>query len=189
MIVNIAQLMPPSCPRKRHSENTETPFDLCYDPHARRFTSPKTEKSRSREASWKLLLCFVVIVSLFFSSDSNSLCFIWPTKKFPLKLLCNGLTQCSPVSAELLLTKRTSEVMMTLFANKLIRIRAVKKISDWLACWNHIVILTTEGVIKVCTWLREISSCSCLTVLPGPAWVLLIKTCSPLLTPLYTHSG
>ena len=33
----------------------------------------------------------------------------------------------------------------------------------------------TEGKIKVCTWLREISSCSCLTVLPGPAWVLLSK--------------
>ena len=25
------------------------------------------------------------------------------------------------------------------------------------------------------TWLREFSSCSCLTVLPGPAWVLLSK--------------
>ena len=34
----------------------------------------------------------------------------------------------------------------------------------------------TEGEIKVCTWLREISSCSCLIVLPGPAWVLLSKT-------------
>ena len=33
----------------------------------------------------------------------------------------------------------------------------------------------TEGEINVCTWLREISSCSCLTVLPGPAWVLLSK--------------
>ena len=29
---------------------------------------------------------------------------------------------------------------------------------------------------NVCTWLREISCCSCLTVLPGPAWVLLSKT-------------
>ena len=26
-----------------------------------------------------------------------------------------------------------------------------------------------------CTWLREFSSCSCLTALPGPAWVLLSK--------------
>ena len=34
------------------------------------------------------------------------------------------------------------------------------------------------------TWLREISACSCLTVLPGPAWVLLGKTCKPLFTPL-----
>ena len=33
----------------------------------------------------------------------------------------------------------------------------------------------TEGEIKVCTWLGEISSCSCLTVLPGPAWLLLSK--------------
>ena len=27
--------------------------------------------------------------------------------------------------------------------------------------------------MKACTWLREISSCSCLNVLPGPAWLLL----------------
>ena len=31
--------------------------------------------------------------------------------------------------------------------------------------------------------LREISSCSCLTVLPGPAWVLLSKTYKPLFPP------
>ena len=43
----------------------------------------------------------------------------------------------------------------------------------------------TEGKIKVCTWLREISSCSCLTVLLGPAWVLLSKTNKPLFSPLY----
>ena len=47
------------------------------------------------------------------------------------------------------------------------------------------ICICTEGEIKVCTWLREISSCSCLTVLPGPAWVLLSKTCKPLFTPLY----
>ena len=29
------------------------------------------------------------------------------------------------------------------------------------------------------TWLREISSCSCLTVLPGTAWLLLNKICTP----------
>ena len=28
---------------------------------------------------------------------------------------------------------------------------------------------------KACTWLREISSCSCSTVLPRPAWLLLNK--------------
>ena len=37
----------------------------------------------------------------------------------------------------------------------------------------------------MCTWLREISSCSCLTVLPDPAWVLLSKTYKPLFPPLY----
>ena len=42
----------------------------------------------------------------------------------------------------------------------------------------------TEGKLKVCTWLREISSCSCLTVLPGPAWVLLSKTYKPFFAPL-----
>ena len=46
----------------------------------------------------------------------------------------------------------------------------------------------TEGEIKVCTWLREICSCSCLTVLPGPAWVLLSKTCKPLFAPLYCRA-
>ena len=30
-------------------------------------------------------------------------------------------------------------------------------------------LIRTEGEIKVCRWLREFSSCSCLTVLPGPA--------------------
>ena len=33
--------------------------------------------------------------------------------------------------------------------------------------------------------MREISSCSCLTVLPGPAWVLISKTCKPLFAPLF----
>ena len=41
----------------------------------------------------------------------------------------------------------------------------------------------TEGEIEVCTWLREISSCSCLTVLPGPAWVLLSKTKQTFISP------
>ena len=43
----------------------------------------------------------------------------------------------------------------------------------------------TEGEIKDCTWLREISSCSYLTVMHGPAWVLLSKTNKPLFTPLH----
>ena len=36
----------------------------------------------------------------------------------------------------------------------------------------------------MCTWLREISFSYYLTVLPGPAWVLLGKTYKPLFTPL-----
>ena len=43
----------------------------------------------------------------------------------------------------------------------------------------------TENPENVCTWLREMPSCSCLTVLPGPAWVLRSKTCKPLFPPLY----
>ena len=43
----------------------------------------------------------------------------------------------------------------------------------------------TESGIKACTWLREISSCSCLTVLPSPAWLLLNKMCIPLFRALY----
>ena len=34
-------------------------------------------------------------------------------------------------------------------------------------------------------WLREISSCSCLTFLPGPAWLLLNKICTPFSRSLY----
>ena len=36
------------------------------------------------------------------------------------------------------------------------------------------------------TWLGEISSCSCLTLLPGPAWVLLSKIYKPFPGSLYT---
>ena len=43
----------------------------------------------------------------------------------------------------------------------------------------------TEHPENVCTWLREMSSCPCLTVLPGPAWVLLSNTNKPLFPPLY----
>ena len=37
----------------------------------------------------------------------------------------------------------------------------------------------------VCTWLREICSCSSLPVLPGPAWVLLSKIYKPFVGALY----
>ena len=37
--------------------------------------------------------------------------------------------------------------------------------------------ISTEMRFILCTWLVEISSCSFLTVLPGPAWVLIIKFC------------
>ena len=36
---------------------------------------------------------------------------------------------------------------------------------------------STEPRKSLGTWLREISSSSCLTFLPGPAWVLLNKIC------------
>ena len=44
-----------------------------------------------------------------------------------------------------------------------------------------------EIPLKDCMWLREFSSCSCLTALPGPclAWVLLSKTYKPFCSPLY----
>ena len=35
--------------------------------------------------------------------------------------------------------------------------------------------ISTEMRFILCTWFGEIYSCSCLTVLPGPAWVLLNK--------------
>ena len=46
----------------------------------------------------------------------------------------------------------------------------------------------TEPGIRACTWLREISSCSCLTVLPGPAWLLLNKICTPCKCNLTVHA-
>ena len=48
-------------------------------------------------------------------------------------------------------------------------------------CLGH-----TEPGKKACTWLQEIYSCSCLTFLPGFAWLLLNKICKPLLRALYT---
>ena len=38
---------------------------------------------------------------------------------------------------------------------------------------------------SACMWLREISSCSCLTFLTGPAWLLLNKICTPFSRSLY----
>ena len=35
------------------------------------------------------------------------------------------------------------------------------------------------------TWLWDFSSCSCLSALPGPSWVLLSKTYKPFSLPLY----
>ena len=46
--------------------------------------------------------------------------------------------------------------------------------------------ICTEALEMVCTWLREISSCSCLTLPLGPAWVLLSKIYKPFLGSLYT---
>ena len=37
----------------------------------------------------------------------------------------------------------------------------------------------TEKNKKACTWLQEFCSCSCLTALPGLAWVLLSKIYIP----------
>ena len=36
---------------------------------------------------------------------------------------------------------------------------------------------STDMRFNLCTWLGEISSCSCLIILPGAAWVLLSKIC------------
>ena len=42
---------------------------------------------------------------------------------------------------------------------------------------------------NLCTWLDEISSCSCFTFLPGPAWVLLSKICKDFFSALYKSIG
>ena len=48
---------------------------------------------------------------------------------------------------------------------------------------------STEMRYILCTWLGEISSCSCLTVLPGPAWVLLNKICKDSVSSLYSGTA
>ena len=45
----------------------------------------------------------------------------------------------------------------------------------------------TEPRKSLGTWLRDISSCSCLTFLPGPAWVLLSKIWQDFFSALYTN--
>ena len=40
----------------------------------------------------------------------------------------------------------------------------------WFSASLHV---STEMRFNLCMWLGEVSSCSCLTVLPGPAWILL----------------
>ena len=49
-------------------------------------------------------------------------------------------------------------------------------------------LICTEMRFILCTWFGEIYSCSCLTVLPGPAWVLLNKICTELISSLYSMS-
>ena len=48
-----------------------------------------------------------------------------------------------------------------------------------------LLLCTTEPRKSLGTWLREISSCSSLTFLPGPAWVLLSKICQDFFSALY----
>ena len=38
---------------------------------------------------------------------------------------------------------------------------------------------------RICTWLRDFSSCPSLILLRGPAWLLLNKICIPLFWALY----
>ena len=48
----------------------------------------------------------------------------------------------------------------------------------------------TETDKKACTWLREFCSCSCLTALPGLAWVLHSKIYITFLFPsVYIYSS
>ena len=42
---------------------------------------------------------------------------------------------------------------------------------------QHLLYVIRRAPEKVCTWWHEICSCSCLTLLPGLAWVLLDKIC------------
>ena len=60
-----------------------------------------------------------------------------------------------------------------------VRLRLPRKIK--LHCKSYVLSKTTELPKMVCKWLREMCSCSCLAILPGPAWVLLSKIYRPYL--------
>ena len=69
---------------------------------------------------------------------------------------------------------------MVICINKTTRTRCMPAIlapGKWRVSADIRLAVKLVSGIKACTWLREISSCSCLTVLPGPAWVLLNKIC------------
>ena len=53
---------------------------------------------------------------------------------------------------------------------------------------DHALPIATRCEYMACPWLGEISSCSCFTALPGPAWVLLSKICKPFAGSLYSAS-
>ena len=53
--------------------------------------------------------------------------------------------------------------------------------------WYDKIELSTEPRKSLGMWLREIYSCSCLTFLPGSAWMLLGKICKDFFSPLYLY--
>ena len=50
----------------------------------------------------------------------------------------------------------------------------MRLVGDSLNVTEQLWTRCTEMSKILCTWLREVCSCCSLTVLPGPAWVLLI---------------
>ena len=87
--------------------------------------------------------------------------------------------------------KRTSRLLGTTMAEPQNRAghggagqREGRGIESWQDTYIH-----TEMRFILCTWFGEISSCSCLTVLPGPAWVLLNKICKYQISSLYIGDG
>ena len=61
-------------------------------------------------------------------------------------------------------------------------------VSDIGAVVDVALMRSTEPRKSLGTWLREISSCSCLTFLPGPAWVLLSKICKDFFSALFRYT-